>query len=161
MAQNRRSFNHKAISQQKRELKNALRDEQVHCEHKNPNGPTLTSVHDDSITLKNKSKYSDKMFVCDQCNDLVPLDAYKTEDADKAFEVLYGMCNQAKLLANLTDTEYETIVSIIETLDSLNASLTPFYLNKIIKPLRNNNKGKNNGGGRAKGKISIGKSFGR
>lgn len=155
MAQNRR-FNNNTIQEQRRALNNSIREAQIKCEHKNNHGPSLTSVHDPSVMVKGKEHMSEDMYQCDDCGDIMEFRAYSATEIDNAMYVLYGMCNQAKVLGDLSDTEYENICNIISVLDDINATLKPFYLKKLIKELSNQNKGKgNNNNNRTKGRVAI------
>ena len=155
MAQNRR-FNGNAIQEQRRALNNSIREAQIKCEHKSNHGPTLKSVHDADVMIKGKNNMSDDMYICDECGDVIEIRAYDGQEIDNAMYVLYGMCSQAKVLGDLSDTEYENICNIISVLDDINATLKPFYLKKLIKQLSSNNKGKgNNNNNRTKGRVAI------
>lgn len=154
MAQNR-NFNSRDIAAKKREFNNFVREAQIDCDHKDAHGPNFTNVHDNKVMVKGKDSMGPNTFQCDECGDIVNFDAYTSKEANSALGVLYDICNQTKVLADLTDREFDNITTIMRTLDNISSSLIPFYLNKVINPLSNNKGRKNNNNGRSKGKISV------
>lgn len=165
MAENAKRTTADSINQARRQLSSLYRQHQIECKHKTDHGPLLYDPDRPEVKhLINgiNRKFNEMDMVCKECGEIVNMESVSREDADCAFQTLYDVCNQIKVLCKLNDNESASIEEIIENLDVIKNSLMPFYDNNVIKPLTGQGKGKKNNTGRSKGKMGInGNSFSR
>ena len=159
MAENARRTTSEMIRETRRSLVVQLRQRQIECDHKNNHGPIIYEPSNPKVKdlVPGNRKFNEMDMICEECGEIINMESVTKEDADAAFQTLYDVCNQTKLLCSLNDKEAESIAEIMENLDIIKKSLMSFYENNVIKPLVNGGKGKknNNNNTRQKGKMGI------
>ena len=147
------------IDQTRRQLSSLYRQRQIECNHKNNNGPTLYEPGQPEVknfTEGANRAFNDTDMICSQCGEIINMESVLKDDGDAAFQTLYDICNQIKVLSGLNDKESDAIEEIIQNLDVVKRSLMPFYMEHVIKPLTGQGKGKGkNNNQRTKGKMGI------
>ena len=149
------------IDQTRKQLSNLYRQRQIECDHKTNNGPTLYDPSAPEVKhLINgfTRQFNDTDMVCSICGEVINMESVSRDEADGAFQTLYDVCNQTKVLCGLNEREKESIEEIIQNLDAIKNSLMPFYNENLIKPLTGQGKGKKNNNTRTKGKMGINSS---
>lgn len=152
-----RTYNEKAIKEQRRQFQSIVRQGQIECDHKDAKGPTLENLSDTKEFVRQRRLYGDCAVICKQCKDIFDFRSYSMDDLLKVTTIIRSAANQIKVLDNMSDQDYEKIKSIMEIADELETSFFPYYLN-VIKQLTN---GKGNGKkdhGRQKGRLGISSS---
>ena len=160
MADNARRTTSERIREKNREIRVLYRERQIRCDHKDNHHPLLYDPTDAKVKdlISGNRKFGEMDMVCSECLDVINMESVTREDADAAFQTLYDVCNQTKLLCELNDSEAESIYEIMENLDIIKNALMSFYENNVIKPLVNGGKGKKNNNTRQKGKMGISSS---
>ena len=157
MAENARRTTSERIREKNREIRMLFRERQIRCDHKDKHGPILYEPTNPKVKnlIAGNRNFGEMDMICEECGEVINMESVTREDADAAFQTLYDVCNQTKLLCELNDNEAESIAEIMENLDIIKNSLMSFYENNVIKPLVNGGKGKKNNNTRQKGKMGI------
>lgn len=141
------------IMKRRRELGEFERQAKNECNHKDNHGSSLVPVSEYDGFIKDRNKYDDYDMICTDCGEIVSFRTYTDSEVDFAVSTIRSMANQLKVLANLSDTEYEQIVDIMNITDGFNSAFVPFYKHSMKKLLGNNNQKKNNNNGPRKGRM--------
>ena len=142
------------IKEQRANYMRAVRENQINCDHRNGHNPTLESIDNTKALVNNKEFYPNG-YICKQCNDVFSLESLNAADINEHLAALYSMCNQAKLMFNPSDQDFEQIKGIMQYLDEIKNVFAPYYINHVNE-LTNNRRNNNNGNkNRAKGNIGI------
>ena len=142
------------ILKRRRELGEFERQAKNECNHKDNHGSTLVPVSEYEGFIKDRNKYDDYDMICTDCGEIVNFRKFTPAEVEFSISTIRSMANQLKVLANLTDTEYEQIVDIMNITDGFNAAFVPFYNHSMKKLLGNNNRNRNNNNGPKKGRMS-------
>lgn len=153
MANNKYDAN--SIRNERAKYMSFVREAQINCDHRNGHNPTLESV-DTSKSFIGKKEFYPNGYVCKQCNDIFSLESLTATDINEHLAALYSMCNQAKLLFNPSESDYEQIKGIMQYLDEIQQVFMPYYLNHVKELTNNRRNNNNNNQNRAKGRIGVG-----
>lgn len=148
-----RQFNKGEINESRKNYQNMIRANQIECDHKDGARPTLDSIDNVKEPIRDRDSYPNG-FVCRQCKECFTLTSYTTKDIRDALVVFYNMCNQAKVLFNPSDADYEQIKNIMAFMDSMQETFIPYY-NTHIKELANGQKKQGGDNTRTKGRLGI------
>lgn len=141
------------IIKRRRELGEFERQAKNECNHKDNHGSTLVPVSEYDGFIKDRNKYDEFDMICTDCGEIVSFRTFTPSEIEFSISTIRSMGNQLKVLGNLSDTEYEQIVDIMNITDGFNAAFVPFYNHSMKKLLGNNQKNKNNNNGSRKGRM--------
>lgn len=148
-----RQFDQNKIKEGRRNYQAMIRESQIHCDHKDAKGPVLESISDTKEFIRDRNQYGDCAVICRNCKDVFDMTSFNQKDIRDALQVFYSMCNQAKVLFNPSDDDYEKIENIMSILDEMQATFVQYYLKNIAQLTNGQKKQKEQS--RQKGKLGI------
>ena len=126
------------------------------CYHNQVSGAHLNLVSESRLPEREKAKYSDTTFICDNCGDIFESNAYSEREVEKLFFDLHSMLAQIQLItgAKMDEKDRAELEAAFDKADYLETLMGNFYLDMV----KNMTKGNNRNGGKkktSKGGIGI------
>ena len=141
------------INKRRRELGEYERQAKNECNHKDSRGSFLIPLSEFDGFIKDRNKYDDYDMICTDCGEIVSFRTFTPSEISFAVGTIRSMANQLKVLGNLTETEYEQIVDIMNITDGFNSAFVPFYNHSMKKLIGGKGKNNSNNNGPRKGKM--------
>lgn len=160
MAKNNRSMKEaeEQVRFAERQLAKAKLEKKRSCFHNQVSDAHLVPISESRLPDREKQKYSDTTYICDNCGDIFEANAYDQRDIDRIFFDIHSALAQIQLLvgAKLDDQERAELEDAFEKADDLEKIIGNFYL-EMVKLM---SKGNNKGGKKKTSKGGIGISSG-
>lgn len=125
------------------------------CYHSQVSGAHLIPIGQSKLPDKEKAKYTDTTYVCDNCGEIIETGLFNQREVNNLFFNQRSMLNQIQMLAGakLDDAEKEELDAAFDKVDYLEGLMGSFY-NDMVQTLSkqdNGGKGKKN----TKGGIGV------
>lgn len=113
------------------------------CFHNHISGAHLIPISESKLSEREKQRYSDTCYICDNCGDIIETNAYSEEDIDKIFFGMHSMLGQIQLLngAKFGDKEKAEMEAAFDKVDYLESLIGSFYTEMVKLMSKGNNKG--------------------
>lgn len=128
------------------------------CFHNQTSGAHLIPISESRLPEREKAKYTDTTYVCDNCGDIIETQIYTEEEVNKIFFSLHSMLGQIQLIAaaKFDERKKDELEAAFDKADYLEGLIGNFY-NGMVKELSKGNKG---GGKKKTSKGGIGVTSG-